>query len=63
MKAADGNIVQRRPTESISSVATAAAFLTTYLLGVEDPTVYLALGIVFAAVPGIVTWIVTLVRS
>lgn len=59
----DGNIVQRRPAESVTGVAGALAFLVTYLLGVEDPTVYLCLGIVFSAVPSAVTWVVTLVRS
>lgn len=46
MKADDGNIVQRRPTETITGVAGAIAFLIVYLLDVTDPAVYFAFGVV-----------------
>ena len=63
MNADSGNIVQRRPTEIIGGAAQALAFLIVYFLGIEDPGVYFALGIVLAFVPAAITWVVTLVRG
>lgn len=57
------NLVTRRPAESFTSVAGALAFLIVYFLGIADPAVYLALGIVLSFVPAAATWVVELWRG
>lgn len=44
-------------------MAGAVALLLAHALGVTDPDVYLALGVVVGFVPAAVTWIVTLARQ
>jgi hypothetical protein len=52
----------RRPAETASAGA-ALALLICYALGVDDPAVLVAAGIVIGAVPGVVTWLVELYRG
>lgn len=54
--------VTKRPAES-AGLAGAAALLTARLLGVKDPDTIVALGVVFAAAPAAVTWVVSVVRG
>jgi hypothetical protein len=52
----------RRPAET-SAFAAALALLVCYVLGVDDPAVLAAAGIVIGGIPGIVTWSVVAYRS
>lgn len=54
----DSNLPQRRPAE-VSAFAAALALLICYVLGVDDPAVLAAAGVVIGGIPGIVTWIVS----
>lgn len=56
-------IAKKRPTETGTGFGGALALLIVYFLGVDDPAVYLALGIVISALPSAITWLVELVRS
>lgn len=55
-------IVKNRPAETGSFTA-ALAVLISYFLGVDDPAILAALVVVVGALPGVITWIVTLVRG
>ena len=54
--------VKERPAES-GGLAGAGALLVARLLGVQDPDTIVALGIVFAAAPAGITWLVGLIRG
>jgi hypothetical protein len=51
----------RRPAET-GGVAGAVAFLILAALGVDNPAVLIALGLVVGAVPAAITWAVELAR-
>ncbi len=53
--------IHRRPAE-VSGLVGAVTLLLVHLLGVDDPDVIVALGVIVGAVPAIVTWSVGLVR-
>lgn len=53
---------QARPAET-AGLAGALALLITRLLGVKDPDVLVSVGIVIAALPAGVTWLVELFRK
>lgn len=55
-------IAARRPAETTAAAA-AIALLICSVLGVDDPAVLTALGIVIGFIPTLVTWIVTTVKS
>jgi hypothetical protein len=57
-----GNLVKTRPAET-TAAASAIALLVCKLLGVDDPDVLVALGIVIGFIPAAVTWIVVLIRG
>jgi hypothetical protein len=59
---AEGNIIQRRPAETTSPVAMAAAMLIAGWLG-ADETVVIPLAILLACAPAAVTFTVELIRS
>jgi hypothetical protein len=52
----------RRPAES-SALAAALVVLIGYALGVDDPAVLAAAGVVVGGIPGSVTWLVERSRS
>ena len=52
----------RRPAES-AAVGGAVALIIGYFLGVDNPGVLTAIGVVIGALPGIVTWLVELARN
>ena len=54
--------VSQRPAET-GAFAGALAVLIAYLLGLDDPGLLAALTVVIGALPGIITWIVTLARG
>ena len=54
--------VKTRPAEW-SAAAAAAALLIVSILGVDDPAVLTAIGIVIGAIPGTVTGIVQYLRK
>lgn len=51
-----------RPAET-GGVAAALALLVSRLLGVDDPDVVVALGIVVGFVPAAITWLLVTVRG
>jgi hypothetical protein len=53
---------KQRPAET-GAFAGAMAVLICYFLGVDDPAVLAALTVVVGALPGLITWIVTMVRN
>lgn len=57
-----GQVVKERPAET-GAFAGALAVLICYLLGEDDPAVLAALTVVVGALPGLITWIVTMVRN
>ena len=56
------NLVQTRPAET-GGVASSVALLVAYLLGVTDPGVIVALGVVVGFIPAAITWVVNLRRK
>lgn len=55
--------VVSRPAETGTGLAGAVAILVSAAFGITDPTVYGAMIIVIAALPGLITWVVNLVRG
>lgn len=53
---------QRRPAET-AGLAGAVVVLIVHVAGVTDPDAIAALAVVVGALPGAVTWLVTLRRS
>lgn len=49
--------MSNRPAES-AALAAAVAALLAYFLGIDDPTILVALLVVIGALPGVVTWCV-----
>jgi uncharacterized YccA/Bax inhibitor family protein len=56
------NVVKTRPAET-GALAAALVVLIAYFSGLDDPAVIAALTVVVGALPGLITWIVTMVRS
>lgn len=56
------NLAQRRPAETTSAGA-AAGLVLGYALGINDPAILVALGVVVGAVPAAVTFVVTTFRQ
>lgn len=54
-------VVRKRPAET-SGLAGAVVLLGARAFGVTDPDVLIAAGVVVAALPAVVTWIVSTVR-
>lgn len=52
----------KRPAET-GGIAAAIGLLVAYALGLNDPTVVVALGVVIGFVPAAITWIVVTVRG
>jgi hypothetical protein len=55
----EGNLIQRRPAETLSPVAMAIAVLIAWALD-ADSDIIVPLAIVFAFVPAAITWVVEL---
>jgi hypothetical protein len=55
-------LVGERPAES-GGAAAGLAVLICYFAGVDDAAVLAALAVVVGALPGVITWIVTLARG
>jgi uncharacterized YccA/Bax inhibitor family protein len=55
-------VVKERPAET-GALASAIAVLIAYVIGLDDPAILAALTIVVGAIPGLITWIVTMRRG
>jgi len=55
-------LVESRPAET-GAFAGALAVLICYIAGVDDPGILAALTVVVGALPGIITYIVVLIRK
>lgn len=55
-------VVQSRPAES-GGAAGYLALLIAHALGLDDPTLIIALAGVVAFLPAAITWVVTLIRG
>jgi hypothetical protein len=56
------NLPQKRPAE-LGGVAGAVAILLAWALGVDNPAIIAALGVVVGFVPAAITWTVATVRK